>query len=134
MGRVKYIIIKEKELFIENLVRLLIRQGVNYVLIDNEIHFLDNIVRVLDPVEDRYLIMEELLEKNSTLVGNDYIKKLLNKKEEDYFDLINDDALPVPEKEEKVYQKTNFKFNNRRNNKMINNRLKGNRNINLDRR
>ena len=133
MGRVKYIIVREKDLFIENLIRQLIKEDINYVSIDNEIHFLDNIVRVLDPVEDRYLIMDKFLEDNPILVGNDYIRELLNKKENDYFD-IYDERLLVPEKEEKVYQKSNFKFNNRRNNKMINNRLKGNRNINLDRR
>ena len=133
MGRVKYIIVREKDLFIENLIRQLIKEDINYVSIDNEIHFLDNIVRVLDSVEDRYLIMDKFLEDNPILVGNDYIRELLNKKENDYFD-IYDERLLVPEKEEKVYQKSNFKFNNRRNNKMINNRLKGNRNINLDRR
>ena len=131
MGRVKYIIVKEKELFIENLIRELIRQEINYVKVENEIHFLDNIVRVLDPVDDRYLIMNEFLEKNPILVGNDYIRELLNKKEKDYFDL-DDELFPI--KEEKIYQKVNIKQNRRKNNKMINNVLKKNRNINLDRR
>ena len=135
MGRVKYIIVGEKELFIENLLRHLIRKGIGYVQIENEFHFLDNIIRVLDPVDDRYLIMNDFIEENPILVGNDYIKSLLDTDEKDYFDLF-DDLEPI--KEEKVYQKSNFKFNNRLNNRIVNEKIKNNRNIsqniNLNRR
>lgn len=46
--RVSNIFVSEKELFLDLLVRDLIKNGISYVQIENEFHFLDRIYRFFD--------------------------------------------------------------------------------------
>lgn len=46
MGRVRKIVVQNKEVFIDILLRELIKNNISYVQIENEIHFLDKIFRI----------------------------------------------------------------------------------------
>lgn len=45
---VRNIYVSNKELFVDNLLRELIKQEISYVLIDNELHFSNYIIRFME--------------------------------------------------------------------------------------
>lgn len=136
--RVKYIIVDHKDLFIEHLLRDLIKYDIGYVKIDNEIHFLDKIYRFYDMSEDRKFIINNLITEKA--LNYEIITRGFNEMYEDitankYEKLLRPNTkytIVGSEKEEnktyseKSYQKQNYKFL-KHHNKMINNKLRSSR-------
>lgn len=116
MGRVRNIIVSDRELFEEELILGLIKNEISYVKIEHEFHFLDQIYRFYDS-EDLHVIslysMPAIEYKKDKLFLN-FVNESI-----EYLPSDNCNDLKTERKFEKV-NKRMLKANNRQVNRIIN--------------
>lgn len=135
-SRVINIVVNDIDVFIECLIRELIRCDISYVQIDNEFHFLDHIYRFYDYYRDANFIKVFLVDDNNSII------KMRNACDE-MFSSINDhllDEMLSPSlnsfsiyAKKDSYDRENYKNNQKRlikkNNRAVNSLLRNNKYI-----
>lgn len=135
-SRVINIVVNDIDVFIECLIRELIRYDISYVQIDNEFHFLDHIYRFYDDYRDANFIKVFLVDDNNSII------KMRNACDE-MFSSINDhfldemlspslNSFSIYDKKDS-YDRENYKNNQKRlikkNNRAVNSLLRNNKYI-----